>query len=117
MQSMLFLVVDVVALDLDLLDSSSALESLSQTWQPRKPIFDIDQSPISLSVSPSSLYRPVDAKLVERKILVEEKLATPDRRRNRVAAGAGHYVDDDEGALLRLQITNLLLRDSGKIKR
>ena len=66
---------------------------------------------------PPSLYRPVDAKLVERKILVEEKLATPDRRRNRVAAGAGHYVDDDEGALLRLQITNLLLRDSGKIKR
>ena len=49
---------------------------------------------------PPSLYRPVDAKLVERKILVEEKLATPDRRRNQVAAGGGHHVDDDEGALL-----------------
>ena len=44
---------------------------------------------------PASLYRPVDAKLVERKILVEEKLATPDRRRNQVAAGGGHHVDDD----------------------
>ena len=42
---------------------------------------------------PASLYRPVDAKLVERKILVEEKLATPDRRRNQVAAGGGHHVD------------------------
>ena len=45
---------------------------------------------------PPSLYRPVDAKLVERKILVEEKLATPDRRRNQVAAGGGHHVDDDD---------------------
>ena len=45
---------------------------------------------------PPSLYRPVDAKLVERKISVEEKLATPDRRRNQVAAGGGHHVDDDD---------------------
>ena len=45
---------------------------------------------------PASLYRPVDAKLVERKILVEEKLATPDRRRNQVAAGGGHHVDDND---------------------
>ena len=64
---------------------------------------------------PPSLYRPVDAKLVERKILVEEKLATPDRRRNQVAAGGGHDVDDDgdddghdvvddEGALLSCSV-------------
>ena len=78
---------------------------------------------------PASLYRPVDAKLVERKIFVEEKLATPDRRRNQVAAGGGHHVDDDdddddhhvdddEGALqiCSTLVTNLLLRDSGQIK-
>ena len=68
---------------------------------------------------PPSLYRPVDAKLVERKILVEEKLATPDRRRNQVAAGGGHHVDDDQGALHicpALIIANLLLRNSCQIK-
>ena len=67
---------------------------------------------------PASLYRPVDAKLVERNIFVEEKLAAPDRRRNQVAAGGGHHVDDDEGALqiCSTLVTNLLLRDSGQIK-
>ena len=68
---------------------------------------------------PASLYRPVDAKLVERKIFVEEKLATPDRRRNQVAAGGGHHVDDDDEGALQIcstLVTNLLLRDSGQIK-